>query len=275
MALPDMTYYLRLRDLIYEHSGLYFEEKKLYFVSRRIDQRVEEVGATSVQDYYQLLRYGSDSAELQLLCEAMTTNETYFFREYPQLKAFAEICLEEVLAEKRRRGDCHLRIWSAACSTGDEVYTLAIILREMIEDIDNWVISLIGSDIDRQALRTARSGLYQERAVKDVPAAYRERYFQQEGFSYRVAPVLARMVQFRHANLMDPLAARDLSCQDFIFCRNALIYFDDASRCRVVDLLYNALRAGGYIFLGHSESVGRVTSSFRLARKGDQLVYMK
>ena len=112
------------------------------------------------------------------------------FREYPQLKVFAEVCLQDVLAEKRKRGDCHLRIWSAACSTGDEVYTLAIILREMIEDFDDWVISLIGTDIDRQALRTARAGLYQERALKDVPTAYRQRYFQQEGYSYRVSPAI-------------------------------------------------------------------------------------
>lgn len=275
MLTPDMTYYLRLRDLIYGHSGLFFEDKKLYFLTRRVDQRMEEVGATSAQDYFQMLRYGADTSELQLLCEAVTTNESYLFREYPQLKVFAEVCLQEVLAEKRKRGDCHLRIWSAACSTGDEVYTLAIILREMIDDFDDWVISLIGTDIDRQALRTARAGLYQERSLKDVPTAYRQRYFQQEGFNSRVAPAISRMVQFRQANLIDADVARVMSSQDFIFCRNVLIYFDDASRCRVMDLLYDALCSGGYIFLGHSESVGRITSAFRLVRRADQLVYMK
>lgn len=271
----NTVFYLRLRDLIYAHSGLFFEEKKLYFLIRRVEQRVEEVGAASVQDYYQMLRFGGDVAELQALCEVCTTNETYFFREYPQLKVFSEVCLQETLEEKRKQGDTHLRIWSAACSTGDEVYTLAIILREMIEDFDKWSITLIGTDIDQVALNTARKALYQERALKDVPTAYRLRYFEPEGYSYRVSPEITKMVQFRHANLMNPSAVRDISSQDFVFCRNVLIYFDDVSRRRAVDLLYDALRPGGYIFLGHSESVGRITSSFQLLRKGDQLVYKK
>lgn len=275
MIDPEQQLYLGVRDLIYARSGLFFEEKKFYFLKRRIDQRVEDVGASSVLDYFQMLRFGGDATEIQALCESVTTNETYFFREFPQLKAFADICLPEVLQEKRKRGDYHLRVWSAACSTGDEAYTLAIILREVIDDFDRWSVTLVATDIDREALRTARNAVYTERAVKDVPVTYRHEYFRPEGYTYRVSPVITRMVQFRHANLMDPTVAGEMTGLDFVFCRNVLIYFDDASRRRTLDLFYEALRPGGYIFLGHSESVGRITSAFRLLRKGDQLVYMK
>jgi chemotaxis protein methyltransferase CheR len=275
MVDPDLKFYLGVRDLIYARSGLFFEEKKFYFLRRRIDQRVEDVGASSVLDYFQMLRFGADTTEIQALCESVTTNETYFFREFPQLKAFADVCLPEVLADKRKRGDYNLRVWSAACSTGDEAYTLAIILREVIDDFDKWVVTLVATDIDREALRTARKAIYTERAVKDVPVVYRQKYFQPEGYTYRVSPLITRMVQFRHANLMDPAVAGEMTGQDFVFCRNVLIYFDDASRRRTLELFYDALRPGGYIFLGHSESVGRITSAFRLLRKSDQLVYMK
>jgi len=271
----DDVVFLRLRDLVYEYSGMYFDERKKYFFARRVEQRVEATGSVDVRDYYQLLRYGDGTEELQTLAESLTTNETYFFREYPQLQTFADDILPEILDGKRRRGDRYLRVWSAGCSTGEEPYTLAIILREMIEDIERWEISLTATDISRDALRVARRAIYGERSLKDVPTVYRQRYIRPNGDGWQVAPEIARMVRFRYANLMDGSLAKDMEGQDFIFCRNVLIYFDDASRRRVVDGFYDALRPGGYIFLGHSESVGRITSAFRLVRRGESLVYMK
>lgn len=267
--------FVKLRDMVYERTGLYFDERKKYFFSRRVEQRIEVVGATSVVDYYQMLRYGDAQDELQELAEALTTNETHFFREYPQLKTFAEDILPEVLEQKRRNGDRFLRLWSAGCSTGEEPYTLAIILREMIEDFERWEVYLTATDISRDALRAAKRAVYGERSVKDVPTVYLDRYFRPEQDGWSLVPPITQMVRFRHANLMDTWVARELSGLDFIFCRNVLIYFDDASRRKVVDSFYDALRPGGYIFLGHSESVGRITSAFRLVRRGEALVYVK
>jgi len=271
----DDGLFLKLRDLVYESSGMYFDERKKYFFARRVEQMVDETGCLDARDYYHMLRYGGDGVTVQSLVESLTTNETYFFREYPQLQSFADVILQEVLEEKRRTGDRVIRLWSAGCSTGEEPYTLAIILREMIEDFDRWQLILTATDISLSALRAAQRAVYSERSVRDVPTVYRQRYLRPQGDGFAVVPEIKRMVAFRHANLMDRSVALELAGQDFIFCRNVLIYFDDASRRRVVECFYDALRAGGYIFLGHSESVGRITSAFRLVRKGESIVYMK
>jgi chemotaxis protein methyltransferase CheR len=275
MSEIDAELYVKLVDLVYESSGLYFDERKKYFVSRRVEQRVQATGADNFDDYYRLLRYGDSSSELRELTESLTTNETYFFREYPQLQSFADDILPEVLEEKRKRGDRYLRIWSAGCASGDEPYTLAIILREVIEDFDRWEITITATDISREMLRSARLAVYGERAVKEVPTVYRERYFRPQEDGYKLLLPVTRMVRFRQANLLDENVARETDGQDFLFCRNVLIYFDDTSRRRVLDLFFDALRPGGYIFLGHSESVGRITSAFRLVRRGSSLAYMK
>jgi chemotaxis protein methyltransferase CheR len=275
MTPLEPALYGRFCDLIYAQSGLSFDVRKAYFVERRIEQRIEEVGATSALDYYHSLRYGDDQNEMQMLCEVLTVNETYFFREYQQLKIFAEHCLQETLQRKRACGDSHLHIWSAGCSTGEEPYTLAIILREMVEDFERWNVGVSATDISRGVLQTARTALYGERSLKDVPTAYRQQYFRDEGNKSRVVPLVTRMVKFTHASLLDDAGGRETGSQDFVFCRNVLIYLDDDARRRVVERIYNALRPGGYIFLGHSESVGRITSAFQLVRAADQLVYRK
>jgi chemotaxis protein methyltransferase CheR len=271
----DDPLFIKLRDLVYELSGMYFSDKRKYFFTRRVEHRIEAAGASDATDYYQMLRFGRSSAELHALTEMLTTNETYFFREYPQLQAFANAVLPEVLEEKRKRNVRYLRVWSAGCSTGDEPYTLAIILKEMIEDFGRWEITITATDISPQVLAIARRAVYDERAIKDVPHEYRERHFTSTPDGYSVMPAIRKMVRFRQANLLDESVGREMDGQDFVFCRNVLIYFDDASRRRVVDMFYDALCPGGYIFLGHSESVGRITSAFRVVRRDGALVYTK
>jgi len=265
----------RLRELVYHHSGLSFDEKKMYYFGRRVETRIEAVGATSVTDYVQLLRRGDGADELQALCESLTTNETYFFREYAQLKAFAEGVLPMLLNARRAAGTRRLRIWSAGCSTGEEPYTLAIILREMIEDFEQWDVSILGTDISREVLRRARQAIYGTRALKDVPTIYRQRYFRTEADGERVATLISRMVTFRQANLKLARPPRDLTDLDAIFCRNVLIYFGDHSRRQAVEMFHDALTPGGAIFLGASESVGRITSAFRPVQLGRMLTYIK
>ena len=271
----DAALFGKLRDLVYERSGLFFEDGKRYFFDRRVDGRVEAVGASSALDYYHMLRYGDEHDEFQSLVESLTTHETYFFREYPMLRVWADETLPEILTRKRAVGDTHLDIWSAGCSTGEEAYTLAIILREVIDDFDRWDIRLNATDISRPVLRKARRATYGERSVRDVPAAYRQRWFRQDGDEWALTLPITRLVRFRHANLLDRAIADEFRGQDFIFCRNVLIYFDDESRRQAMSLFYDSLDVGGYIFLGHSESVGRSTSAFHGVRCGDQLVYRK
>ena len=212
---------------------------------------------------------------MQALANLVTTNETYMFREYDQLQAFANYCLPEVLSAKQDRGERSLRIWSAGCSSGEEAYTLAMIVQEVFPQAQTWRFEVVASDIDENMLRKLVAARYGCRAVNEVPSEYREKYLVADGDEWVVRPRTAALVQALHLNLHDRMAMRAMRSFDFIFCRNVLIYFDDLSRKAVVDHFYSALNPGGYLFLGHSESVGRVTTAFTLKRFEDHLVYVK
>ena len=274
LALKDFT---TIRDEVYRQLGLYFEDTKIYFIQKRIEKRMETLGVDSFADYGFLLRFGDqDGRELQALANLITTNETYMFREFEQLQAFADHCLPLILKPREGANDRRLRIWSAGCSSGEEPYTLAIILKEVMHDAAAWDIKIKATDIDEVRLEMARRAVYEERSVKEVPPEYFDRHIVRlpAGF-FAIKPETAKLVEVEHLNLNDRLVMRGMKQFDFIFCRNVLIYFDDASRKAVVDHFYNALRPGGFIFLGHSESVGRICTSFNLLRLGQHLVYRK
>ena len=156
-----------IRDLVNRKTGLFFDEKKIYFVTNRLSRRVEEIGCDNVKDYIRILHY--DLEEFSNFVDSLTINETYFFRDYPQLKMFAEEILPLVCEEKRKKYNKNLRIWSAGCSSGEEPYTIAIILLEMIEDLYSWRVEILGTDINRRALKMCREAIYTERSLKDVP----------------------------------------------------------------------------------------------------------
>ena len=212
---------------------------------------------------------------MQALANLITTNETYMFREYDQLQGFANHCLPEVLSAKHDRGDRTLRIWSAGCSSGEEAYTLAMIVQEVFPQAQSWACEIVATDIDENMLRRVAAARYGTRSVADVPAEYREKYLIEDSEGWTVRKRTAELVKTRHLNLSDRMAMRTMRGFDFIFCRNVLIYFDDLSRKAVVEHFYNALNPGGYVFLGHSESVGRVTTAFKLKRFETHLVYAK
>lgn len=265
-----------LIDLIYRKTGIRFEEKKLYFISKRIEKRMSALGMERFSEYLRLLRFSDrDNLEFQQLTDLLTINETYFFRDFPQMEVFAEQCLVEVAEKKEKIGKRSLRLWSAGCSTGEEPYTLAIIASEMLDDASAWDIKIIAGDIDTNALEKAKRGVYEIRSVRDVPPEYLSKYFKVSGGLYMVKDQIRNMVQFEHINLSDKSHIRQKMGFDFIFCRNVLIYFDDISRKRLVDQFYLALNPGGYIFLGSSESVGRISTAFRLKKVGGHIVYYK
>ena len=272
----DRTEFEALRDLVYQRTGLMFEERKIDFVRVRVIRRAHALDCRTVRDYVYRLRFSDqDGTEFQQLIESMTTNETYFFRDFPQLECFANQALPLLTECKRTRDDYSLNMWSAACSTGDEPYTLAIILRACLDDFARWRIRLLASDIDTRVLAQAREGRYTPRAVQDVPSAYLDRFFLRNGDTYHVSEPVRRMVDFVHLNLIDPPAMERQRGFDIIFCRNVLIYFDDRSRQVVLDQFYRALLPGGFLFLGHSESVGRISGAYEAITLGDTVVYRK
>lgn len=276
MASLTIDEFETFSDFVYRKTGIRFESKKIYFITKRIQKRMEVLQIETVIDYIRLLRFSDPKgAEFQILTESLTINETHFFRDFFQLQTFAENCLDEVCGVKRRSGDNTIRIWSAGCSTGEEPYTLAIIMMEMLDDWRSWEIEILASDIDRIVLASARKGEYCRRSIRDVPAEYLKRYFVENDESFLVSSRVKQMVRFEQVNLGDKEALRDHRGFDFIFCRNMMIYFDDISRKQLVDQFYLALNSGGYIFLGASESVGRITTAFRLKRMGNSLLYSK
>ena len=275
MTLLEEEFQL-LRDLVYEGTGLMFDVRKLSYMEARVAKRMSAVDCQTAREYYRHLRYRDPKrSELQALTESLTTNETYFFRDFPQLEGFANEVLPRVAAKKRNESDYTLNIWSAACSTGDEAYSLAIILHACLDDFKHWHIGLHATDIDSEVLATARRGVYSQRAVKDVPPGYLKRYFSEYREEYAVCDEIRDMVKLAQVNLVERQAMRMYQGMDVIFCRNALIYFDDRSRRQVLNSFYDSLLPGGFIFLGHSESVGRISAAFEPVKFGSTIVYQK
>ena len=266
----------KLAQQIYRKLGLYFDDKKNYFLKTRVAKRMAALGMDDPNDYVFMVSYAdTNGLEMQALANLVTTNETYMFREYDQLQGFANYCLPEVLSAKQDRGEKTLRIWCAGCSSGEEAYTLAMIVQEVFPQSQSWDCKIVATDIDENMLRKVTAARYEQRSINDVPQEYMDKYLIAEGEGYVVRRRTAALVEPRHLNLNDRMALRAMRGFDFIFCRNVLIYFDDLSRKSVVDHFYNALNPGGYIFLGHSESIGRVTTAFKLRRFENHLVYVK
>ena len=274
LALKDFA---TIRDEVYRQLGIYFEDSKVAFIQKRIEKRMETLRMDSFADYGFLLRFGDKKGhEIQALANLITTNETYMFREFEQLQAFADFCLPMILKPLEKANDRRLRIWCAGCSSGEEAYTLAIILQEVMHDWRTWDLKIRATDVDQVRLDMARRATYDERSVKEVPPEYFDRHIKSLPAGYfGIKPETAKLVEIEHLNLSDRMAMRAMRSFDFIFCRNVLIYFDDASRKTVVDHFYNSLKPGGFIFLGHSESIGRISTAFKLMRVGEHLVYRK
>lgn len=274
MMLSDELY-KKYVDVIYKKTGLFYEHNKKYYVEKRIEKRMADVGAEDYKEYYQIIKFSTDFREFENFINDLTVNETYFFRDYPQLLNFAEEVLPIIIKKKQKAKDYSLKIWSAACSTGEEAYTIAIILLEMLDKPQLWNIEILASDINEEVLRKAQRGVYESRAVKDVPEVYLKKYFVPRGEYYCINLAAKKNVKFSRINLSDANEMRDIVGFDFIFCRNALIYFDDESRKKVVERFYHSLNPGGFVLLGHSESIGRISSAYRIQKIGNTILYSK
>ena len=262
-----------LAELIHEHCGILFREETKYLLERRLHPRVKANGLEGYAAYYRYLRFDPGrKAELDTAIEALTTNETYFFREPQQLKAFSEELLPMLERELRKRR--RLRIWSAGCSTGEEPYTVAMLLKGsgLFED---WDVDVFGSDISRRVLAAARKGVYSQSALRQTPTQMLSRYFSVEAGKYTVKPEIRSIVTFGHLNLIDEAMLHLVGRVDVVLCRNVMIYFDLGARQRVLKSFHAKLAEGGYLLLGHSESLINVTAVFELVHLKNDLVYRK
>ncbi|MBC7189464.1 protein-glutamate O-methyltransferase CheR [Candidatus Aerophobetes bacterium] len=261
------------QSFINRKTGIFFDQRKKYFLESRISSRMEECGLLDPREYWRLIN--TDPEEFSIFVSSITIPETYFFRDYPQLKMFAEEILPFVCKTKKQKYSRALRIWSAGCSTGEEPYTIAIILLEMMEDLISWSVDILGTDISKRSLKRCQEAVYSPRSVKDVPYEYKRKYFISTNTHYQVKPLVKKLVRFDYLNLVDDNRMRTMRGFDFIFCRNVLIYFDFESSKKVISYFYDALNKGGFIFLGSSESISRLSAAFKLVRFKNGLAYMK
>ena len=264
----------KFREFFYRKTGIQFEDSKRYFVDKRLVERIEATNSGNFRTYFTLLRFQSGGEELQALTNIMTVNETYFFREEYQFKCLVNSLLPEIV--KKKPVDSTLRIWSIPSSSGEEPYSIALYLTEYWPDIAHWDVELIASDIDTRILKEARTGKYSKRSVQHLPADLLRRHFKrtQDG-EYQISDDFRQTVEFSRVNLSEPADTRHYRGFDVIFCRNLLIYFDDLSRQKAAEAFYDALNPGGYICLGHAESMSRITSLFRVRKFPEAIVYQK
>lgn len=269
--------FLQLRDFIYQQCGIYIAENRKYLIENRLSGRLKELNLKSYADYYHYLRFDPNRrSELNRLFEVVTTNETSFFRNPPQLQVFQNNVLRPTLDELRKKGQKKLRIWSAGCSTGEEPYTLAIILHEELKtEISSWDIKITANDLSESVLTAARRGVYSDYALRTTPKDVVERYFMNEDNTYKILPKVKQLVSFGQINLNDKLAIKRVERSNIVFCRNVIIYFDDEMKRNVISGFYDNLVTGGYLLIGHSESLHNISRAFKPEHHPGAIVYMK
>jgi len=278
MQLSDAEFE-KIKKLLWQELGLHFEPHRRYLVEKRVAGRMASLGILDPGLYISRLTQADGRAELQALTNAVTVNETYFNREAYQLDCLTRRLIPEIIERRKQQGVGRsepIRIWSLPCSTGEEPFSIAMQLLEAWPEVDQHVVDIHASDVDTEVLEKARKGEYSERALRQLPQERREKYFQPIGDGlHRINAGLKRSVHFSHANLGQDDCLQRMPPMDVIFCRNLLIYFNEESRRQATQRLYSALRPGGFLCLGHSESMRRDNSDFEYRRYPEAIIYQR
>ena len=257
-----------LRDIVRERFGIYYDDQKQFLLLSRLQTRLSKRSLTNYADYVKFLRFGAErEAEFRDLASVLSNNETYFFRERAQVKALCGNILTELQAFSPR-----VRVWSAACSSGEEPYSLAMSLLETGRIAES-NISIRATDISPRVLEMCARGYYRALSFRATEPAMVQRYFTVSGDGFIIADRIKRLVQFASLNLMDDRKIAAFGPVDAIFCRNVLIYFDKPTQKRVVESFARALRAGGYLFLGHAESLFALTDLYEPVVQPESIAY--
>ena len=280
-----------LQTLIYQECGMCFDERRASFLEDRLQRRLRTCRIDNFYGYYRLLTSQEGKRELAELLENLTINETSFFRNGPQLELFQKRILQQVLSRKQARREWTIRLWSAGCSTGQEPFTLAMLIAEALDLFSlrtspvppsaspkpvvpsPWRVELLASDISLPVLRAGQQGIYSEAQMEPVDYRYRLRYFDKiDANNYQVKETLRGLVQFDFHNLKTEFLP---SRYDIIFCRNVMIYFDEAEQQRLVEKFYRCLNPEGFLFVGHAESLLGMTEQFRMIHEGHGTAYQR
>jgi chemotaxis protein methyltransferase CheR len=278
-SLPKLSEetFVMLRDFIYSKTGIFFHEKKKYLIEGRLVKRLQVLKLGHFEDYLHLLKYDQQKeCEFEFLCNMVTINETFFFRNDAQIDAFQQKFAEEVIDAKRAYNSRTLRIWSAACSSGEEPYSLAMLYLEHLKPrYPDLRIEIIGTDINTAVLDMAHKAEYNQYAIRNTPKLYLNKYFDHSNGIYRLRHEVKELVRFEYINLIDREKMRNMTRFDFIFCANVLIYFDEKAKIQVVGDLFNSLNRGGYLYIGFSEMLHKISTAFKLVSIPKTTAYKK
>jgi chemotaxis protein methyltransferase CheR len=279
-----------LQTLVYQECGMYFDERRLHFLQNRLQGRLKECRMESFYSYYRLLISADGRKELGKLLEDLTVNETSFFRNKAQLDLFHKYILEDLLRKKHAAGDHSIRIWSAGCSTGQEAYTVAMLVADALgyyclrqaAGLHSatpkplipvpWKVEILASDINYSVLRAGQEGIYSENQMSTVDYSYRLRYFDKLGERYAVKKALKEVVHFDFHNLKTQYLPQ---CNDVIFCRNVMMYFDEAEQKRLVEKFRRCLNPDGYLLVGHAETVRGLSNHFAMIHRNNGTAYQR
>jgi len=270
---PDLV---RIRDLVYEVAGIFHPDNKLALLQDRCGRRMKQLQTQNLREYIEVLTIRPNrQAELIALLNEITIGETCFFRNQPQLDALRRIVIPRILTAKSHLPIRRLRIWSAGCSTGEEPYTLRMVLQEEAERLKDWSVEILGTDLNERSLALAKQAVYGDYSTRNLAPSYRNKYFLPHGDQLQVNALARANVTFSRLNLGDDGPMMFMKGIDAIFCCNVLIYFDLASKRRVLQHFFANLLPHGYLFLGHSESLYGVTNDFHLVHLPGTTAYEK
>lgn len=264
------------RKFIYDLCGIYFQDNKKYLLESRLQKRIKHLNIDAFEKYLQFLKTSPKrEEEKKQLYEAITINETYFFRNQPQLDALVASIIPEIF-ESKPGAFQKIKIWSAAASSGEEAYSIAMMLNEMIlPKYPNLKVEIIGTDINYAVIETAKSGIFKEYSIRNTPPIYLKKYFSKVDNTYVIDPKIKNMVSFKVLNLYDDACMRLMGKSDVVYCANVLIYFDLESKIKVVNNLYNNLNPNGYLFIGYSETLHGISKAFKLVSFPKTIGYKK
>jgi len=279
-----------LQALVYQECGMYFDARRTHFLQDRLQRRLRECRIDSFYNYYRLLISAEGREELARLLENLTVNETSFFRNKAQLELFHKGILENAIREKQAAGNHYLRIWSAGCSTGQEAYTIAMLVADALAYHQlrtqhslattwpkplippPWKVEIPASDINYMVLRAGQEAIYNEHQMASVDYSYRLRYFDKVGERYAIKKSIKEIVHFDFHNLKTEFLPQQ---NDIIFCRNVMMYFDEPEQKRLVEKFYRCLRPGGYLLVGHAESLLGLTDKFVMVHRDSGTAYRR
>jgi chemotaxis protein methyltransferase CheR len=267
----------RWRQFIYKSCGIYFQDNKKYLLESRLLKRLNTLKLNSYEEYYDYLNAGSRrTIEMQELYEAITINETYFFRNQPQQDALIQKIIPELIQAKYNSPFKKIRIWSAASSSGEEAYSIAMVIKEYIQPrFPQFSFEIVGTDISKEMLEKARNGFYNDYAIKNLPVNFLKKYFTKTARGFEISSDIKKYASFMELNLYDDIKIKTMQNFDVIICANVLIYFDVKSKIKVVNHLYNALNKGGYLFIGYSETLHGISQAFKLTSFPKTIGYKK